>query len=107
MSATAGSLPAGLDIGDVRRHSLNVYNATRLVNATMLYLAAEDGSQEEREAERALTILAEEVEAVGDGHSTGVALVLASIIVDTADEERVQSWVDDQQEHLRAVLSDE
>lgn len=88
----------------VQKHAANLGLVTTLINLHGIYMAAEGGSQEEADSERALNEHIETLIDLGPDTSANVILALSSIITETGDEAKVQEWFDNQATQIRAVL---
>lgn len=101
----SGDLPEGVEVADVENHAITLRVAGELINATSRYLGSAADTPEEVLAERMLNALAERL-ASSETMAGSVLLCLASALVNTADNDLLQAWFNEQAARVNAVLGD-
>uniref|UniRef100_A0AAU7J828 MazG-like nucleotide pyrophosphohydrolase n=2 Tax=unclassified bacterial viruses TaxID=12333 RepID=A0AAU7J828_9VIRU len=99
-----GELPEGVSMDDVRAHAFTMSTLISLINTSSEYLHAEDGTVEEAENELAMNEMVERIVDLGPEVAGNMIISLASCIVQTAEGEVVQAWVNNHAERLAEVL---
>lgn len=100
----SGELPEGVGVEDVREFAMVHSLCANLINLQSDYLTSEAGTPEEEIAEQALATLSETITGLGDETVGTVILSLVHLVVNTADEEKVQAWFDNQAALIKAAL---
>ena len=101
--APDADLPEGVGLEDVQDHAVTIQLAGQLINATSEYLTADAGSEAEQVAEDYLDMLASKISDSPDAAGR-VLLMLASMLVGVAEQDKVQAWFSEQSAHIMAVL---